>query len=92
MTIDKHKQSFDASAAAAIMRIGVPRGSGIYLASPPKQEILTTNLLPIENWPTTLSVAPAAIRDYAEGWRRIAAGARSRAGLDLARRHDRQLR
>ena len=48
------------------------RGSGIYLASPPKQEILTTNLLPIENWPTTLSVAPAAIRDYADGWRRIA--------------------
>ena len=72
VTIDKHKQSFDASAAAAIMRIGVPRGSGIYLASPPKQEILTTNLLPIENWPTTLSVAPAAIRDYADGWRRIA--------------------
>ena len=54
------------------MRIGVPRGSGIYLASPPKQEILTTNLLPIENWPTTLSVAPASIRDYADGWRRIA--------------------
>lgn len=72
VTIDKQKQSFDASAAAAIIRIGVPRRSGIYLASPPKQEILTTNLLPIENWPATLSVAPAAIRDYADGWRRIA--------------------
>jgi hypothetical protein len=54
------------------MRIGVPRRSGIYLTSPPKQEVLTTNLLPIENWPATLSVAPAAIRDYADGWRRIA--------------------
>jgi hypothetical protein len=72
VTIDKHKQRFDATAAAAIMRIGVPRASGIYLASPPKQELLTTNLLSVEEWPATLSVAPAGIWDYAEGWRRIA--------------------
>jgi Domain of unknown function (DUF4365) len=61
VTIDKHKQRFDAAAAAAIMRIGVPRASGIYLASPPKQEVLTTNLLPVEEWPATVSVAPAGI-------------------------------
>jgi len=71
VTISKHQQSFDKSAAAAIMHTAVPRGSGIYLASPPKKEILTTNLLPVQAWPAALHLAPAAIRDYAEGWRRV---------------------
>jgi hypothetical protein len=71
VTISKHTQSFDKSAAAAIMRIGVPRGSGIYLASPPKKEVLTTNLLPVDDWPGTLHIAPATVRDYAEGWERL---------------------
>jgi hypothetical protein len=71
VNVSKHKQSFDKSAAAAIMRIGVPRGSGIYLASPPKKEVLTTNLLTVEDWPETLHIAPATVRDYAEGWERL---------------------
>ena len=71
ITINKHTQSFDKTAAAAIMRLGVPRDSGIFLASPPKSELLTTNLLPIEGWPDTMFVAPAAVRDYAEAWERL---------------------
>jgi len=71
VTINKHTQSFDKTAAAAIMRIGVPRDSGIFLVSPPKKELLTTNLLPIEGWPDTLFIAPAAVRDYAEAWERL---------------------
>ena len=71
VTISKHQQSFDKSAAAAIMHTAVPRGSGIYLAAPPKKEILTTNLLPVQAWPPALHLAPTAIGDYAEGWRRI---------------------
>lgn len=71
VTISKHKHRFDKSAAAAIMHTAVPRGSGIYLASPPKKEILTTNLLPVQAWPPVFHLAPAAVRDYAEGWRRI---------------------
>jgi hypothetical protein len=71
VTISKDRQSFDKSAAAAIMRIGMPRDSGIFLASPPKSEVLTTNLLPIEDWPRTLFIAPAAVADYAEGWERL---------------------
>jgi Domain of unknown function (DUF4365) len=72
VTIDKRRQSFDASAAAAIMGTAAPRRSGIYLASPPKKEILTTNMLPLAEWPATLQVAPAAVSDYPEGWRRPA--------------------
>lgn len=68
VTINKQRQSFDKAAAPEIMRIGVPRDSGIYLPSPPKKEFLTTNLLPIEDWPNTVFVAPAAVRDYAEAW------------------------
>jgi Domain of unknown function (DUF4365) len=71
VTISKHRQSFDKSAAAAIMHTAVPRGSGIYLAAPPKKEILTTNLLPVQAWPATLQLAPRTIDDYGEGWRRI---------------------
>jgi Domain of unknown function (DUF4365) len=71
VTISKRNHSFDKSAAAAIMRIGMPRDSGIFLASPPKRELLTSNLLPIEAWPDTLFIAPAAVADYAEGWERL---------------------
>jgi hypothetical protein len=84
VTISKHKQSFDKSAATAIMHTAMPRGSGIYLASPPKKEILTTNLLPLQAWPASLQLAPAAIRDYAEGWRRIGQASGHAAGWVLS--------
>lgn len=71
VTISKHTQSFDKAAAAEIMRLGVSRESGLYLPPPPKKEVLTTNLLPVEEWPDTVFVAPATVRDYAEGWERL---------------------
>jgi Domain of unknown function (DUF4365) len=71
VTIDKHRQGFDRSAAEAIMRTAVPRGSGIYLASPPKREILTTNLLPVEDWPQNLYIVPAAVQSYSQGWKKL---------------------
>ena len=41
-------------------------------ARPRKSGPATERTVTIENWPATLSVAPAGIRDYADGWRRIA--------------------
>ena len=84
VTISKHRQCFDKSAAAAIMHAAVPRGSGIYLAAPPKKEVLTTNLLPVQAWPSTLQLAPATIRDYGEGWRRISQAPGHAAGWILS--------
>lgn len=68
VTVDKHAKAFDRSAAGAIMRCGVPRDSGIYLRSPPRTEIITTNFMPVSSFPSTLYTAPATVRDYAEGW------------------------
>jgi hypothetical protein len=73
VTINKHIQSFDKAAAAEIMRLGVPRDSGIHLPPLPKKELLTTNLLPVEEWPDTVFVAPATVSDYAEAWERLKA-------------------
>jgi hypothetical protein len=71
VTINKHTQAFDKTAAAQIMRLGVPRDSGLYMPPPPKKELLTTNLLPVDEWPDTIFVAPATVRDYAEAWERL---------------------
>ena len=71
VTIDKRRQGFDRSAAEAIMRTAVPRGSGIFLASPPKKEILTTNLLPVEDLPQRLYVASASVESYFQGWEKL---------------------
>jgi hypothetical protein len=47
VVVDKRRQVFYASAAALLLRSAVPKDSGLFLASPPKRETLTTNLLPI---------------------------------------------
>lgn len=73
VTIDKRTQAFDAAAARRIFDLGIPRDSGLFLASPPKKERLTTNLLPIESWPDTLSIAPTTVDTYKEGWEKVGA-------------------
>jgi hypothetical protein len=40
VTINRHMQRFDKTAAAAIASLGIPRDSGIFLPSPPKKERL----------------------------------------------------
>jgi hypothetical protein len=66
--VNKHTQVFDKSAAPAMMRIGVPRDSGLFLPPPPKKELLTSNLLPVEAFPNSIFVAPAAVKDYGAAW------------------------
>jgi hypothetical protein len=83
VTINKHTQSFDKTAAPEIMRLAVPRDRGIFLPPPPKKELLTTNLLPVVDWPDTVNVAPAAVSDYAEGWQRLKEESGSAAGWML---------
>ncbi len=62
--VDKRRQIFDASAAADLLRMAVPKDSGVFLASPPKKETLTTNLLPIASMPEVIYLAPAAATTY----------------------------
>jgi hypothetical protein len=62
--VDKRRQVFDASAAAPLLRVAVPKDSGLFLASPPKKETLTSNLLPIATMPEVIYLAPAAATTY----------------------------
>jgi hypothetical protein len=68
VTVNKHTQVFDKSAAPAMLRIGVPRDSGLFLPPPPKKELLTSNLLPVETFPDHIFVAPAVVDDYRTAW------------------------
>ena len=62
--VDKSRQRFDASAAAQLLRTAAPKNSGLFLASPPKKETLTSNLLPIAAMPEVIYSAPATATTY----------------------------
>lgn len=64
VVVDKRRQAFDASAAAQLLRVAVPNNSGVFLASPPKTELLTSNLLPIVAMPEVIYLAPTAAKTY----------------------------
>ena len=64
VVVHKRKQVFDASAVAQLLRVAVPKDSGLFLASPPKKETLTSNLLPIAAMPEVICLAPAAVTTY----------------------------
>jgi hypothetical protein len=66
VVVDKRRQAFDASAAADLLRVAVPKDSGLFLASPPKKETLTSNLLPIVTMPQVIYLAPAVVNTYPE--------------------------
>jgi hypothetical protein len=38
------------------------------LGVPPKKELPTSNLLPIEACPNSIFIAPAAVKDYGAAW------------------------
>ncbi|MGW3890411.1 DUF4365 domain-containing protein [Micromonospora chokoriensis] len=64
VVIDKRTQAFDKSAARALLTRAVPKSAGVYLAPAPKIEVLTSNLLPIVDFPATLYLAPAVTGKY----------------------------
>ena len=67
VVVGKQMQRFDAGAAAALLRLAVPRQSGLYLRPPPITEILTTNLLPVTEIPPVIYAATSAVEDYKAG-------------------------
>jgi len=73
IVIRKQTSRFDADAAPALLALGVPAASGLYLKPPPVTEVLTTNLLPVVSMPPAIHLAPAAVASYAEA-REILAG------------------
>ena len=73
IVVRKQTSRFDADAAPALLRLGVPAASGLYLKPPPVTEVLTTNLLPVVSMPPAIHLAPAAVASYAEA-REILAG------------------
>lgn len=62
--IDKHTQRFDRDAAQALLRLAMPRTTGLYLRPASITEVLTTNLLPVIEMPPTVHLAPTAFTDY----------------------------
>jgi hypothetical protein len=72
VVISKHAQRFDAGAAPALLRLAVPKQSGLYLRPPPITEILTTNLLPVAAMPPVIYVATSAVASYRAGGEALA--------------------
>jgi hypothetical protein len=64
VVVDKRRQVFDASAAAYLLGVAVPKDSGLFLASPPKKETLTSNLLRIATMHEVIYLSPAAVTTY----------------------------
>jgi hypothetical protein len=65
---DKKRDRFDATARAAVVELAIPRDKGVYLAPPPKREMLYTNLLGVSRLAPDLYVAKTDIRFPGEVW------------------------
>lgn len=72
--IDKATMRFDATAGPALLSLGMPKGSGLYLAPTPKPERLVTNLQRITSFPDRLFLAPAVTGSYKEAGEILRAG------------------
>jgi Domain of unknown function (DUF4365) len=64
----KKKNVFSAAAASALMDRAIPRDAGVYLAPPPKQETLYSNLLPVGRYANDLFMAQTKHRKPQEIW------------------------
>jgi hypothetical protein len=64
VVVGKQAQRLDVGAAAALLRLAVPKRSGLYLRPPPIAEVLTTNLLPVMEMPPLIYAATSAVGDY----------------------------
>ena len=66
LVIDKASHAFNADTGPALLRLGMPVSSGLYLEPPPRSEVLDTNLLKVAELPEHLYLAPAVTGRYAE--------------------------
>jgi hypothetical protein len=56
---DRQQDRFEASAADRLWELGRPKLDGLYLGTPPVHDVLTTNLLPVENMPARIYTGTA---------------------------------
>jgi hypothetical protein len=65
---NKTRDKFDANARDAIAKLAIPKDSGFYLAPPPKQERLFSNLLGLSRFAERTFVAQTDIRYTQQLW------------------------
>lgn len=63
---DKQQDRFDRSCKNALVRLAVPKDSGLYFAPPPKEETLYSNLLRVSHFPERLWIGQTDYRDGKE--------------------------
>jgi hypothetical protein len=66
IVFDKTRDRFDVKAKAALQALAIPRTSGLYLGTMPKQEIIYSNLLKLASFPEHYYVAHTDYRTPAE--------------------------
>jgi hypothetical protein len=62
IVFDKERDRFDIRARANLVRLAVPRDSGIYIAPPPRSERIVSNLLEVVSYPKWFYVAETEFR------------------------------
>ncbi len=65
---NKRQDAFKTTAASALTEKAMPRDAGVYLAPPPKAEILFSNLLPVGRYAPDLWCAETKYRKPTEIW------------------------
>jgi hypothetical protein len=76
IVFDKERDRFDGGARTRLERVAIPRGSGLYLGTPAREEILHSDLVPIRSIPNSYCVAPS-ITGSAEQTRKLLQATRS---------------
>jgi hypothetical protein len=72
--VDKERDRFDKTAAGRLLNLGIPKDAGLYLRPPPKIETLTTNLMPLLDFPRSIYVGESTVSDYREAGDLLAQG------------------
>lgn len=65
---DKHTDRFDASCAGVLRSLALPKDAGIYLAPPPKRELVISNLLPLAFHAQRIFMAETESRSPRDLW------------------------
>jgi hypothetical protein len=68
---DKRQNCFDEGCASALADLAIPRDAGIYLAPPPREETLWSNLLEVESFADDIYVADTECRRPREVWAKL---------------------
>lgn len=70
---DKQRDRFDDTCKGALIQLAVPRDAGVYVAPPPVQETLYSNLLLVSSFASYIYTADTDHRTYKSLWRELRA-------------------